>query len=108
MNFKPGGHWLYAMIGPEPSTTWCKFDYTTINPNKSFEGADMFCDENGVQNPEFSSMKWKVGFHAVSSGTKVIVEISFESEEVMQKIIAMGFEGGFSMALDNLGELLAK
>ena len=108
MNFKPGGYWLYAMVGPEPSKTWCKFDYGTIHPNKSFEGADMFCDEDGKKNPEFASMKWKVAFHPVTTGTKVIVEISFDKEEDMQKILEMGLEQGFTMALNNLEEVLAK
>ena len=39
---------------------------------------------------------------------KFIVEISFDKEEDMQKILEMGLEQGFTMALNNLEEVLAK
>ena len=44
----------------------------------------------------------------MGSETLVDVEISFTREADMEKIIAMGFEAGFTMALGNLDELLAK
>jgi len=34
------------------------------------------------------------------------VELSFDKDADMQKIIEMGFEGGFTMGLNNLEELL--
>jgi uncharacterized protein YndB with AHSA1/START domain len=107
MEFRPGGHWLYAMVGPDNSKMWCKFDYTAITPQKSFDGFDMFCDEKGNKNPEFDSMNWHNEFLSTADGTKVLVNISFPSEEVMNKIIEMGIEEGFTAALTNLDELLA-
>ena len=107
MQFKPGGFWLYAMVGPDASKMWCKFEYTSINPQKTFEGFDMFCDENGNKNPEFPSMTWHNEFQPIADGTKVIVNISFPSDEAMNKILEMGLEEGFSAALVNLDELLA-
>ena len=52
-------------------------------------------------------MSWKNEFHATAAGTKVIVEISFETEADLEKIIELGFEAGFTAALGNLDELLA-
>lgn len=108
MNFKVGGHWLYAMAGPDNSKIWCKVEYQEIDTHKSFLAADMFCDENGNKNSDFPSMTWKNEFHPTATGTKVIVEISFAKEADLEKIIEMGFEAGFTAALGNLDELFAK
>ena len=108
MNFKPGGSWLYAMVGPDQPKMWCKVDYTKIDPLKSFEGVDMFCDQDGNKNPDFPSMDWRVDFEKADGGTKITVLISFSSEADLQKIVELGFEEGFTSALGNLDELLAK
>ena len=47
MEFKAGGFWLYAMVGPEGEEHWCRADYESISPMKSFKGLDAFCDANG-------------------------------------------------------------
>jgi uncharacterized protein YndB with AHSA1/START domain len=106
MDFKEGGYWLYAMVGPDDSKMWARVDFKSINPNKSFEAADCFCDENGNANDAFPTMHWKNEFHASGGGTKVVVEITFNKEADLEKIIEMGFEAGFTAALSNLDELL--
>ena len=107
MEFKPGGSWLYAMVGPDDSKMWCKVEYKTINPNKGFEAIDMFCDEDGNRNQEFPSMSWKNEFHSTATGSKVVIEVLFETQADMEKVVEMGIEEGFKAALVNLDELLA-
>jgi hypothetical protein len=51
-------------------------------------------------------MNWKVAFNKAEAGTKVDIEISFDSVEAMEKIIEMGFKDGFAAAYKNLDELL--
>jgi len=106
MDFREGGQWLYAMVGPDGSKHWSKVDFKSIEPNKSFEADDFFCDENGNPNDAFQKSNWKNEFHASDNGTKVVVEITFANEADMQQLIVMGFEGGFTMGLNNLEELL--
>lgn len=108
MDFKVGGYWLYAMVGPDGTKQWCKVEYKAIDPQKSYQAVDMFCDENGNRTPDFPGMRWKNVFQATATGTTVIIEINFNTEEDMQKILEMGFEAGFTMGLGNLEELLAK
>jgi uncharacterized protein YndB with AHSA1/START domain len=108
MDFREGGTWLYYMEGPDGSRQYCRADYETIVSNKSFTGLDAFCDENGKINTEFPSMHWKVVFSKSANGTKVEVEITFESEADMEKIIETGFKEGFAAAHTNLDELLTK
>jgi uncharacterized protein YndB with AHSA1/START domain len=105
MDFKEGGYWLYAMVGPADEKHWARVDYKTIDRDRSFQAVDSFCDENGNPTDALSSMNWKNEFHATETGTKVIVEISFANEADLKKILEMGFEQGFTAALENLDAL---
>jgi uncharacterized protein YndB with AHSA1/START domain len=107
-NFEEGGSWLYAMVGPDGTKMWSMVEFTAIKPNSGFEAISFFCDENGNKNMGFPAMDWKNDFIATDEGTRVEVEITFSNEEDIEKIIEMGFEAGFTAALDNLDGLLAK
>ncbi|MEI9944292.1 MAG: SRPBCC domain-containing protein [Chitinophagaceae bacterium] len=107
MDFRKGGTWRYYMEGPDGSRHYCLVNYTSITPNKVFEGLDAFCDEKGKINTEFPSMQWKVEFIPVDSSTRVQVEITFASEEDLEKIVEMGFKEGFAAAHTNLDKILA-
>jgi uncharacterized protein YndB with AHSA1/START domain len=108
MDFREGGTWLYCMEGPNGEKMWSRADFTTIVPQKLYEGDDAFCDENGTINNDIPGMHWHAEFSSTSSGTKVKVEITFKSEADMEKIIEMGFKEGFTAAHENLDELLEK
>jgi uncharacterized protein YndB with AHSA1/START domain len=107
MNFTNGGQWLYAMVGPDGSKHWSRVDFKNINTGKSFEARSCFSDESGVQNNDMPTLYWKNAFTQEGKGTIVIAEISFTNEVDFETIIKMGFEGGFSMGLNNLEELIA-
>jgi uncharacterized protein YndB with AHSA1/START domain len=107
IDFRDGGNWLYYMQGPEGEKHNCLVEYTSIIPGKAFSGIDAFCDENGKILTEFPTMHWKVEFHPEGNTTRVEVEISFQSDADMEKIIEMGFKEGFAAAHTNLDELLA-
>ncbi|WP_262149778.1 SRPBCC family protein [Chryseobacterium foetidum] len=107
MDFKEGGTWLYSMFGPEGERHYSQVKYGEITENRSFDGLDSFCDENGNLNPDFPEAKWLIGFTGVEEGTKVTVNIHFPSEEDMRKQIEMGFEEGFKTGLNQLEEILS-
>ncbi|HXL58618.1 MAG TPA: SRPBCC domain-containing protein [Chitinophagaceae bacterium] len=108
MDFREGGFWLYCMEGPEGEQHWCREDFQSIIPNKSFTAISAFCDEEGNKTSELPGMQWKNEFSKTEIGTKVIVEITFSTEADLEKIIEMGFKEGFTMAHSNLDELLAQ
>ncbi len=108
MEFKPGGKWLYAMVGPEGEKTWGSMDYETIIAPKSFTSVDNFTDDKGVKNSDMPSMRWNAQIIPEGSGTRVEITLFFASEEDMDKLIEMGFKEGFTMAQRNLDELLEK
>ena len=107
MDFRPGGVWLYAMVGPQGEKHWCRVDIKEIDPEKSFKVQDYFCDEQGNPNNDLPKMQWFAQFSPTDTGTHLTIEISFESEADLEKIVQMGFKEGFTMALGNLDELLA-
>lgn len=107
MDFKEGGTWLYSMVGPEGERHYSQVKYGEITENRSFDGLDSFCDENGNLNPDFPEAKWLIGFTGVEEGTKITVNIHFPSEEDMKKQIEMGFEEGFKTGLNQLEEILS-
>lgn len=106
MNFSEGGYWHYAMVGPDGTEIWARVDYLSIMLHRYFTAKDSFCDANAVANSDFPNMEWKNTFQKSSYGTDVTVEITFQNEADMQKIIEMGFEAGFTMAHGNLDKLL--
>lgn len=108
LTFREGGSWLYAMTGPDGTSIWNIVEFSLVRKEKGFQATSTFCDENGKKTSDFPVMFWNNTFSAMGSETLVEVEISFTNETDMEKIIAMGFEAGFTAALDNLDELLAK
>lgn len=107
MDFREGGFWLYSMDGPEGEQEFCRADYKTIDPEKSYTATDAFCDKNGNPTGTMPSMHWLNKFSSTETGTRVEVEITFASVADLEKIVEMGFEEGFTAAHGNLDELLA-
>jgi uncharacterized protein YndB with AHSA1/START domain len=106
MDFAEGGHWLYAMVGPEGEKHWARVDYKTIKAQDSFTATDAFCDEEGHISNDFPSMGWFNTFTDAGNSTDVKIEITFDSEESLNTIVEVGFKEGFSMGLGNLDGLL--
>lgn len=106
MDFNVGGSWHYAMVGPTNDKHWCKAEYKSITPLKNYQWTDMFCDEQGNRNPDFPSTHWDVNFIASGEQTIVKVTLSYASVADLEKIMSLGFEQGFSMALSNLEQYL--
>ena len=106
LDFKPGGLWLYSMVGPNGDRHYCRVEFMSVEPQHSFKASSGFCDENGVPNNSLPLMHWHTLFSATATGSKIDVTISFDKEADLKTILEMGFEAGFMMALGNLDELL--
>lgn len=107
LDFRVGGMWLYCMAGPSGDRNWSRVDYLKIEPKTRIETADCFCDEEGNTSADFPEMKWYKQFSESDGKTTVSMEIVFQSEEDLNKILEMGFREGFAIGLENLDELLA-
>ena len=106
MDFREDGCWLYCMISPEDEIHWCKNDYLKIDAKKSYTGLDAFCDENGNVNTEMPRTTWTNSFSETSDKTLVTIVATYDNLADLEKVIAMGFKEGFTMALQNLDQYI--
>lgn len=106
MDFKECGMWLYAMIGPQNDTQWCKAEYKKIVPQKSYSYIDSFCDENGATVKESPSSLWTNVFSEQNNITSVDITIQYKSLDALQRMIELGFKEGFTLAMQNLDQYI--
>src|SRR3954463_6656266 len=106
MNFEVGGRRFYAMVSPEGQEHWAIQKYTSISPKTNFKFLNAFADKD--ENPELPGSDWDLNFSEQNGTTKVSITIKNESLARMEKMIEMGFQGGFTMTLDYLENLLIK
>lgn len=106
MDFREGGHWLYAMVSPEGENHWGKVDYLKIIPEDFFSGLDGFCDEEGNLNDSLPRNKWENNFSERGDETLVNILLTFDTLEDLEKIIEMGFKEGFTAGLENLDQYI--
>jgi uncharacterized protein YndB with AHSA1/START domain len=104
MDFKVGGQRFYAMVSPEGQERWSVQEYRSITPKTNFKMFNTFADQDG--NPELPGSEWDYNFSEQEGITKVIITIYNESLERLERMIAMGFQEGFTMSIDNLESLL--
>lgn len=107
MDFREGGYWLYAMVGPKGERHWGRADYYTIVPEKSFTAKDGFSDEEGTMNPALPQNLWETRFSVTGSGVRVDVTFTFDKLDDLEQNIAMGFREGFTTGLNQLDALLS-
>ena len=105
MNFEVGGKRFYAMVSPEGQEHWSIQKFTSISPTTNFKMLNAFADKD--ENPELPASEWDLNFSEQNGTTKVNISIYNESLARMEKMIEMGFQGGFTMTLNYLETLLA-
>ena len=104
MNFEVGGRRFYAMVSPEGQERWSIQKYSSITPKTNFKMLNAFADKD--ENPELPGSDWDFNFSEQKGTTKVSITIYNESLARMEKMIEMGFQGGFTMTLNALENLL--
>jgi uncharacterized protein YndB with AHSA1/START domain len=108
MDFREGGHWLYAMLGPAGEEFWSIAYFNSIIFQKSFSANDAFCDAQGVSNDSLPKSDWHNTFVDNDGSTVVTIEISYASLTDLEATIAMGFQEGFTSAMENLDAIFAQ
>lgn len=104
MDFKVGGRRFYAMVGPEGQEHWSIQEFTSVTPKTNFKMLNAFADKDA--NPDLPGSEWDLDFSEQNGITKVSITIYNDSIERMENMIEMGFQGGFTMTLNYLENLL--
>lgn len=106
MDFTVGGRRLYAMVGPQGEEHWALADFTSISPKTNFQFLDAFCDQEGNIKNEMPRSNWDVNFVDEGQTTTVNMVIKHKNLADLEQVIEMGFKEGFTMALNNLAQIL--
>ncbi len=106
MNFEVGGRRFYAMVSPEGEERWSIQEFTSINPTTNFKTLNSSADKDENINTEWPSSDWDHNFSEQNGTTKVSVTIKYKTLAVLEKMIEMGFQGGVTMTMNNLENLL--
>ena len=108
MEFREGGHWHFAMVGPDGGEHWVRFDYEKINPKDHYRAQDAFSDAQGGINRDLPVSTWEVTFKDDTPRTLVQIVATYDSPEALQQIVNMGMKEGLEATLAALDTLLEK
>lgn len=108
MEFRTGGHWHFAMVDPDGSEHWVRFDYEEIDPTDGFRAQDAFSDPDGGINRDLPVSTWEVSFEDRSPRTLVQIVSTYESPDALKQVMDMGMKEGLEATLAGLDRLLAK
>ncbi|MBK9250089.1 MAG: SRPBCC domain-containing protein [Ignavibacteria bacterium] len=108
MDFREGGRWHYAAVGPNGEEHWSIASYVKIEPLQVFTADDAFADADGNINPQMPQSQWIMNFSDMGNNTMVHGIMQFPDLAQLEQTIAMGFKEGLTMAMENLDAILAK
>jgi uncharacterized protein YndB with AHSA1/START domain len=108
MDFREGGKWHYAAVGPNGEEHWSITSYIKIEQQEMFLANDAFGDADGNINTQMPQSKWTMNFSDTGTNTLVHGIMQFPDLAQLEQTIAMGFKEGLTMAMENLDALLAK
>ena len=108
MDFREGGKWHYAAVGPNGEEHWSITSYMKIDAPNMFLAYDAFGDANGNINQQMPQSKWTMNFIDMKNNTLVHGIMQFSDLAQLEQTIAMGFKEGLTMAMENLDAILAK
>jgi uncharacterized protein YndB with AHSA1/START domain len=106
MDFRAGGHWIYAMVEPNGTEYWGRTEYLTVQPIDNYTTLDAFCDNNGEINPELPRANWDVTFTDMGANTVVQTVVTYQSLNDLETVIQMGMQEGLISTLEKLDDLL--
>jgi uncharacterized protein YndB with AHSA1/START domain len=106
MDFRDGGHWIYAMVDTDGKEYWGRTDYTKITPISGYQTLDAFSNEKGEVNTALPRATWDVSFKEDNSHTVVTTVVQYGSLEALETVLNMGMKEGLQSTLERLDNLL--
>ena len=107
MDFREGGKWHYAAVGPNGEEHWSVTTYVKIEPQNLFLADDAFGDADGNINAAMPQSKWTMNFSDMGENTLVHGIMQFSNLAHLEQTIAMGFKEGLTKAMEHLDTILA-
>lgn len=107
LDFREGGYWLYAMVGPEGERHYAKTNFLSIVTKKSFASRGGSSDENGNMTSMLPQNLWENNFIPQETNVLVDMLLTYDSLADLEQEIEMGFKEGMTIDFQQLDELLA-
>ncbi|WP_427006491.1 SRPBCC family protein [Pseudarthrobacter sp. H2] len=108
LDFVPGGKASYYMTGPEGEKSRGWWLITAIEAPHRLEFDDGFADENGNPVGDMGTTHGVVTLESIGDRTRMTIMSTFEAEEQMEQILAMGMEEGMKEAIGQIDAILAE
>jgi uncharacterized protein YndB with AHSA1/START domain len=103
----PGGSVTYFMTGPEGDRPRGWWRVRAVEAPRHLEFEDGFADDAGNPNPDMPTTTIRVTLQEQpDGGTRMAIEATFASREIMEQMVAMGMEEGLTSAVAQIDELL--
>lgn len=104
----PGGAVNYYMTGPEGDQPRGWWKVTAVDAPHRLEFEDGFADGDGNPDPDMPTMLIRVDLSEPSNGgTRMAIETTFPSLDVMNQMVEMGMEEGMAAAMGQIDAILA-
>jgi uncharacterized protein YndB with AHSA1/START domain len=103
----PGGEVTYFMTGPEGDTPRGMWRVTAVDPPTSLEFTDAFADADGTPIADMPAHPVRVQLTERDGGTRMEMQLRFESREDMERLLDMGVVEGLQQAVSQMDALLA-
>lgn len=105
-DFVPGGKWNFALVSPEDEKFYAGVNYNEVTHHRMIAMTDFATDQDGKPQHNIPMVNWLIGFTGISEGTKLTVNLFFNSAADLQATLEMGFEAGLQAQLNQLEDKL--
>jgi uncharacterized protein YndB with AHSA1/START domain len=103
----PGGRSAYRMTGPEGDSHGGYWEWLAVEPLRSFEVRDGFTTPDGEPDSAMPSMRMQFVFETTENGARVTTTTFFDSQQELEKLLAMGMDEGLRQAMGQMDDVLA-
>lgn len=107
-DFRPGGSWLYNMVGPDGTESWGKVLYEEIDEPNKIVYRDYFSDADGKVDETLPAGLVTITFEESGGQTTLTSRGDYQSPEDVKRLVEMGMIEGVKETWDQLEQLLAK
>ena len=94
------------MTGPDGSSSAGYWQWTAVDPQRSFEVRDGFAGEDGEPKTEMPSMSMVFEFAETALGSRLTTTTSFDSLEQLEELKSMGMVEGTTAAMGQIDAVL--
>ena len=102
----PGGEVTYFMTGPDGDRSHGMWRVTAVDPPASLQFTDAFADADGAPVADMPLSTVRVELTGRDAGTRMQMQMAFESRGDMEKVVNMGTVEGLQQAVSQMDGVL--